>query len=253
MNRTPLNHDAMTASDNISTVEVRNTAHPPGTRDACPTKITAVVESDLWGSRLGCRAGGGQREVRRCRPADNPFASHRVEGLAYRFDGPGLEALRRRLEELGGHAAIVGPEGSGKTTLLEELASALPGETVWVWLGASCRRPWQVARAQLPRRVTTMHTVLIDGAEQLGPLGWRRFLLTTRNAGLLVATLHRPRVLPTLTECRTDRALLRGLVAELAPAEATQLNTDLDDLFRRHSGNIRLCLRDLYDLFAGRS
>jgi hypothetical protein len=243
----------MTASDNNSTVEVRNTAHPPGTRDECPTKITAVVESDLWGSRLGCRAGGGQREVRRCRPADNPFASHRIEGLAYRFDGPGLDNLCRRLEDLGGWAAIVGRQGSGKTTLMEELASALPGEIVWVWLRGGCRRPWHQARAQLPKPVTADHTVLIDGAEQLGPLGWRRFVFATRDAGRLVTTLHRPGVLPTLIECRTDRALLRDLVSELAPVEATQLDSDLDDLFRRHNGNIRLCLRDLYDTFAGRT
>ena len=34
------------------------------------------------------------------RPADNPFASHRIDGLAFRFNGPGLAALHQRLEEL---------------------------------------------------------------------------------------------------------------------------------------------------------
>lgn len=191
--------------------------------------------------------------IARHRPADNPFASHRVEGLSYRFDGPGLEALCRRLEELGGRVAIVGPEGSGKTTLLEELASALSGDTVWVRLRGGCLRPWRAARAQLPKPVTAEHAVLIDGAEQLGPLGWRRFLLATRHAGRLVAALHRPGLLPTLIECNPDRDLLRDLVEELAPAEAAQLASDLDDLYRRRNGNIRLCLRDLYDLFAGRA
>jgi energy-coupling factor transporter ATP-binding protein EcfA2 len=191
--------------------------------------------------------------VARYRPADNPFASHRVEGLSFRQNGGTLEDLQRRLESLGGRAAIVGPEGSGKTTLLEELADTLTGESVRVRIGGSCRRPWHTARAQLPTPVTTNHAVLIDGAEQLGPIGWRRLLLATRNAGCLLATLHRPGLLPTLIECRTDRDLLCDLVEELAPADALSLVSDLDDLFQRHEGNIRLCLRDLYDVYAGRT
>jgi hypothetical protein len=191
--------------------------------------------------------------VARYRPADNPFASHRVEGLGYRFNGPSLDGLCRRLQDLRGRAAIVGPEGSGKTTLLEEFADTLPGESVRVRIGGSCRRPWHTARAQLPTPVTTNHAVLIDGAEQLGPIGWRRLLLATRNAGCLLATLHRPGLLPTLIECRTDRDLLCDLVEELAPADALSLVSDLDDLFQRHEGNIRLCLRDLYDVYAGRT
>ena len=50
--------------------------------------------------------------------------------------------------------------------------------------------------------------------------------------------------------CRTDHELLRDLVSELAPAAAPSL--DLAHLFRRHDGNIRLCLRELYDVYAGR-
>jgi hypothetical protein len=190
--------------------------------------------------------------IARHRPADNPFASHRVESLGYRFNGLGRANLCRRLEDLGRRAAIVGPKGSGKTTLLEELAPALPGETVWVRLGGGCRRPWPTARAQLPSPVTPRHAVLIDGAEQLGPLGWRRFLFATRSAGSLLATLHRPGLLPNLVECRPDRGLLHDLVEDLAPTEAPYLASGLDDLYLRHNGNIRLCLRDLYDLFAGR-
>ena len=29
---------------------MRNAAQPPGTRDACPTKVTRRVWTDLWGS-----------------------------------------------------------------------------------------------------------------------------------------------------------------------------------------------------------
>jgi hypothetical protein len=189
----------------------------------------------------------------RHRPADNPFASHRVEDLAYRYNGTGLDALCQRLEETGGRAAIVGPKGRGKTTLLEELASALPGEPVQVRIEGGCRHPWRTARAQLPIPVTPNHVVLVDGAEQLGPLGWRLLLRATRPARSLVATLHRGGLLPILVECRPDRGLLYDLVEELVPGDASALEPGLEELFQRHEGNIRSCLRELYDLYAGRA
>lgn len=188
----------------------------------------------------------------RSRPVDNPFATHRIERLAYRRKGFDPASLRRRLEEPGRRSAIVGPKGSGKTTLLEELASSLTGEAVLVRIGGGCRNPWRTARAQLPKPVTPNHLVFIDGAEQLGPIGWRRLLCATRRARTFVATLHRPGRLPTLIECRTEPALLRSLVEELTPADAPALAPTLGGLFHRHNGNIRSCLRELYDLYAGR-
>jgi energy-coupling factor transporter ATP-binding protein EcfA2 len=189
----------------------------------------------------------------RHRPADNPFASHRVEALAYRSSEFHVAELCRRLEILRGRAAIVGPKGSGKTTLLEELAAALPGEPVRVRIEASARRPWRSARAQLPKAVMPNQVVLVDGAEKLGPLGWRLLLLATRHAKTFVATLHRPGRLPTLIECRTEPTLLRSLVEELAPTDAPILAPGLENLFDRHRGDIRLCFRELYDVYAGRS
>jgi energy-coupling factor transporter ATP-binding protein EcfA2 len=183
---------------------------------------------------------------------DNPFAGHRIEGLAYRFNGLDLAGLRQRLEEMGGRAAIVGPKGSGKTTLLEELALVLPGEPVQVRIGGGCRHPWRTVRPQLPRRVTPNHVVLVDGAEQLGLLGWRLLLRATRHARSFVATLHRPGRLPTLIECRPDHGLLCDLVEELMPVDAPALTPGLEELFQRNSGNIRSCLRELYDVYAGR-
>jgi hypothetical protein len=188
-----------------------------------------------------------------CRPLDNPFASHRVEGLPFRQNGSSCKSLVRRLVDLGGRAAIVGPKGSGKTTLLEEFARNLTADPLMVRLPGSCRDPWRTAVDQLPRPLTKDHAVLIDGAEQLGLLGWRRFLMTTRHTGFLIATLHRPGILPTLIECRTDRRLLSELVSELAPADAPALAPHLGALFERHGGNIRLCLWELYDLYAGRT
>ena len=188
-----------------------------------------------------------------CRPADNPFASHRVEGLPFRQAGLSQEMLKSRLVELGGRAAIVGPQGSGKTTLLEDLARILPADSVMVRIPGGCPNPWKSARTQLPNPVRPNHAVLIDGAEQLSIVGWRRLVIATRHAGFLVATLHRPGKWPTLIECRVDHALLSELVSELEPVGAPSLEPGLGALFERHKGNIRLCLRELYDVYAGRA
>jgi len=206
----------------------------------------------LWGSRLGCRGGGSIGLDAPCRPADNPFASHRVEDIAYRYNGSGPANFCLQLQQLGGRAAIVGPKGSGKTTLLGELAAHLTGEPVLVRIKASSRRPWRSARNQLPNPVRPNHVILIDGAEQLGSFGWYLLLQATRHAGNLLATLHRPGLLPTLIECRTEPGLLRSLVEELVPADTSILGPELDDLFERHGGDIRLCFRELYDVYAGR-
>ncbi len=100
--------------------------------------------------------------------------------------------------------------------------------------------------------MTSAHTILIDSAGQLGPLAWRHFLLTTRRARRLVATLHQPGRLPTLIECTTDPDLLQDLVHNLAPDDAATLGPTIGELFHRHRGNIRSCLRELYDVYAGR-
>jgi len=154
---------------------------------------------------------------------------------------------------MGGRSAIIGPKGSGKTTLLEELTSVLPGEPVLLRIEGGCRHPWRTARDHLPRPVSPDHSVLIDGAEQLGPLGWRLLLRATRPARILVATLHRPGLLPTLIKCRPDHNLLCELVEELMPVDSRELTPDLEELFQRHGGNIRSCLRELYDVYAGRT
>jgi hypothetical protein len=190
--------------------------------------------------------------MRAVRPADNPFASHRIDALAFRARGFHPSELPVRLRRLGGRAAIVGREGSGKTTLLEELANHLLDQAIVVRLPGSCPQPWATARDQLPNDLQAGHTVLVDGGEQLGTSGWRRLLQRTSPAGGLIATLHRPGRLPILVECRTDLELLRELVAALAPAVATELAPLLPELFERHAGNLRLCFRELYDVCGGR-
>jgi hypothetical protein len=186
------------------------------------------------------------------RPADNPFASHRIEALAFRHPEASLTGILSRIDALGGRAAIIGTDGSGKTTLLHELAGRFDGGAVTVRLPGSCPVPWRTAREQLPQNGGAGHRIFVDGCEQLGNVGWRRLRYATRRAEWLVVTLHRPGRLPTLVECRTDVHLLRELVEELAPDETPELEPALAELFERHRGNIRLCLRELYDVCAGR-
>ena len=189
----------------------------------------------------------------RCRPADNPFASHRVKIFAYWDFSVDTEHLVQKLDQLGGRGAIVGPKGSGKTTLLEELDFFMDGRVKWVRIPGSDPDPLRTALEQLDRPVTELDTLLIDGSEQLGSLAWRRFYLATLRARRVVATLHRPGRLPTLFECTPTPDILISLVHYLDPDDAVILEPHLPDLFRRHGGNIRLCFRELYDAYAGRT
>jgi len=183
------------------------------------------------------------------RPADNPFASRRIDGLDFRLNDREWKVLIDDLEARGGRGAVIGTHGSGKTTLLEGLACRLAGNVVWVRLNAESDRPAVTVLEALNNEIGPGHTVLIDGAEQLAPWSWWRIRRRLRAAGTIVITSHRPGRLPTLYECATDPELLKDLVAELAPEVVETV--DLEALFHRQQGNIRSCLRELYDRYAG--
>lgn len=184
------------------------------------------------------------------RPADNPFASRRIDGLSYRFHGSGIDELIATIAAGGGRGAVIGPHGSGKTTLLDGLAQRLDGEIVRIRLNAETSNPAVSVQEHLPVVVDHWHTILFDGAEQLGLWSWWHVQRKIRAAGSIVITSHRSGRLPTVHECRTDPELLIGLVEELAPGG---IETDLEELYQKHDGNIRLCFRELYDVWARRS
>ena len=184
------------------------------------------------------------------RPADNPFSSGCIDSLPYRFHDGGAGSLLERLERNKGRGTIIGPHGSGKTTLLEDLARRLEGELIWVRLNAETENPGTSARNNLPDTVDQCHAIVIDGAEQLGAWAWWRLHRRIREAGSIIITSHRPGRFPTIHECTTNPELLDELVNELAPGAVKTV--DLNELFERHDGNIRLCFRELYDLWAGR-
>lgn len=151
----------------------------------------------------------------------------------------------------------MGPKGHGKTTLLEQLERRLEAE------GSEIRRlrlriesptPDRETLRWLTRDLDDRVVVSIDGLELFGPWTWWRLRRAWRCAGGILATSHRLGRLPTLHQHRTTPQLLRELVRELLDDEDyRRVEGGLDELFARHGGNVRECLRELYDVFGSGS
>lgn len=188
------------------------------------------------------------------RARDNPFASHRLERLTYRFLTGSWSALRDRLTSLGGRGAIVGPDGSGKTTLLEQLARRLEADGIPVALvGAEPERGPRRDRLESALHSPGAEThLLVDGADALAPGEWRRLERDSRRFAALVVTSHRDGLLPTLHRTATSAALLAELVAELTE-KSPAARLDGEEIYRQHAGDLRAALRALYDRWADRT
>ena len=177
---------------------------------------------------------------------DNPFSTDRVLRIRYRPQGWTWDKLLDRLAQLDYRGAIVGPEGRGKTTLLEDLGERLAQGFGVRHLRLTRERPTfdRPFLRDFFHGLSDRDVILFDGAEQLGRLAWWRFVRRSRRARGLVITSHRPGLLPTLVECETNVPLLRGIVADLHPGGSEEA---AEELFTRHSGNVREALRELYD------
>ncbi len=146
--------------------------------------------------------------------------------------------------------AVVGPKGSGKTTFLLELKKHLSEKgfrTSYALLRADHNKPYNEAIRQLGVSNLPHSIIILDGAEQLGFVAWQHFLIRTRLRRGLIISSHSTSRLPTLLECSTSLPLLQELVKQLCPDGYSELQASLLELFKRHNGNIRMCLRDLYD------
>lgn len=194
--------------------------------------------------------------------AGNPFATrHTRPGRLAALDAAAAAVdagrLLARLDRLGGRAAIVGPHGSGKSTLLVHLADTLDqrgAAVVRIRL-----RSWRDA-ARLLKTVwaaSSGTTVCVDSWECAGPvMGGLVWLVAKRNGCRLLVTGHRRGGWPLLRRCRPTCAVLAALVRQL-PGHAEWYGriivaADIRDAYRRHGGDIREALFDLYDRFEAR-
>ncbi len=150
----------------------------------------------------------------------------------------------------------MGLHGHGKTTLLEELAGLFEQEQrslFWIRLREGDRQlpqnVWQALRQEFQKNAAERACILLDGAEQLAWWQWRRFRRHLQSGQSCLITSHRPGLLPTLLVCETSAARLTELVEELQGETSSAQKLQLQQLFQRHRGDIRLCFRDLYDLY----
>jgi hypothetical protein len=187
------------------------------------------------------------------RARDNPFATARVHRIRYRLpDGMTWDELLARLESMDWRGAIVGPEGAGKTTLLEDFEPTLRArgfEVVWLRLTQEKPRLSSATLAEL----VSLHAgqvILFDGAEQVSRWAWWGFLRLARRAGGLLITSHRAGLLPTLLECGTTPELLAGIAADLLDEVPEVHRAEASRLHRKHRGNLREALREMYDLWS---
>lgn len=184
------------------------------------------------------------------RARDNPFAVHRLDQLTYRAeDYNGLE-LMDLWEKLGRRGLLVGQKGRGKTTLLEQLRKTLEvhHEILPISLKEGDNTLSVVIRRQLDQ-VSSQTVIVVDGLEQLNSWSWWKLRRRIPFAGGILATAHRAGRLPTLRNCETSTVLLQQLVNELAPRLGLSFGK-LEQLYRRHQGNVRTALLELYDRFS---
>ena len=188
----------------------------------------------------------------------NPFAT--------RFTRPG------RLPPLGPHGrpidatrllarlapgrvvAIIGPHGHGKSTLLAALtrAAAAAEPTVTAVRVRAPLDSWRPLAAVLAAR--RQGFVACDGWERAIPGTAALVRLIAAARGLrVVVTAHGRAWLPILARCETSPGLLAEVVALLPDHGGLITGDDIDDACRRHAGNIREALYDLYDRFERRA
>ena len=182
----------------------------------------------------------------------NPYRVECLHALLYLDRSMSVPALQQRFRELDCRAAIVGPHGHGKTTLLLELMQAFQqaGQPVHALVlhshdQACTHQPARLVVRDWLQQAQDDQILVLDGAEQLGSWTWRTVLRRARTTAGLLITSHRAGRLPTLHVCRTSPELLSDLIGRLNVTDLQSI--DCHQLWKQHRGNVRNCLRSLYD------
>lgn len=146
----------------------------------------------------------------------------------------------------------MGPHGTGKTTLLEQLEPLLAERGFvprrFVLRGESAPGEKQRVLAEV-RSMKAPDFLLLDGAEQLTTKQWLPINDAAKACAGCVITLHRASRLPVVFSSEPSPQLLDALVYELCGAWLPPGESEV--MFARQRGNIRECLRELYDRWAG--
>lgn len=188
----------------------------------------------------------------------NPFATRftrpgMLPPLGLHGDPIDATRLLARLAP-GRVVAIVGPHGHGKSTLLAGLTKAAMATEPTV-TAVRVRSPldsWRPVAAVLAARRRGF--VACDGWERAIPGTPALVRLIAAARGLrVVVTAHGQTGLPILARCETSPGLLAEVVARLPDHGGLITAGDIDDACRRHAGNLREALYDLYDRFERRA
>lgn len=183
---------------------------------------------------------------------ENPFRVSRLQELPFHLYEMDWPDLMGRLETLNYRAAIVGPHGSGKTTLMERIGQRLQEKgfsVVPLFMnnddGSRLPAKWRDAIMSC----SSEEIILADGYDHLSLVGRSFVRRHSRKACGLIVTSHKRSVLMTLIRTRTTWQLLENLVEHLLKDSGWEFpsRSCIQDLFRRHRGNLREALRELYD------
>jgi hypothetical protein len=184
---------------------------------------------------------------------ENPFTSDRIENLAFRFPGTQTwDTLLARLEANQFRGSIVGPHGSGKSTVMEQLVPRLEERGFvphLMILNAESKAANKDAVLAEVRRLRAPDFLLLDGAEQMSTRQWLPLRAVVDQLAGCVVSVHRTGRLPTVLETETSPALLEDIVAELTGSRLPA--GEAAAIHLRNRGDIRSCLRELYDRWAG--
>ncbi|MDA7503691.1 AAA family ATPase [bacterium] len=184
---------------------------------------------------------------------DNPYRVERIHSLPFLFSDQDFDRFYQVVEDHNFRGAIVGPHGSGKTTLVENLIKEFQSRQIQI---THCRLKDDGQSANYIRlrkwidQAPSDSILILDSAGLLSWWKWRGLLKESAKYKGLIITTHQPGRLTTLINTKPTFETLQSVIVHLKIAESPS-KSHLIELFNKHRGNIRECLRELYDEFAG--